>query len=441
MAQANGTLLPNDLPIQSLSSPSQEAFISSSSSAPTSQHLVSQEQQANTNLSGTHIKQRYPDGSNQTASILPADSNNNPTSDDLNTQNDHSLTGGTGAAQDENSMAIMGADKSTVVVASVERHNEIPHTGEEGYFTGRTTPSTAITKSHSEEPGGGRGSFSRPGTLRADSSYSSGVASSIESDPVEGRPTSRSMEKKSLLSKIKKTFSFNRSRSTDPRSHDFAPGTHNTLSSRSVSADTRPGKHHSASATVSREPSMTRADIPSLAVNNQPLGGAPTNNNGHSSYGQSLSNLSEISGYSNRTFVHDNSTLVVEMEENGLLKHYVVPASLANKSKWRKRGVKLHIYNDHTFKAKHFTGSIDCSVCSKPFSRRPGKQGYECRDCNLAAHKRCHILVETRCPSSRVHDMELEYVADPKVVRNSKRQIEKLQKQETVDQSILLTPP
>jgi len=70
----------------------------------------------------------------------------------------------------------------------------------------------------------------------------------------------------------------------------------------------------------------------------------------------SLSEFSGISGASTRTYVSEASTLVLETIENGVKKHYLVPLSLAQRSKWRKKGVKLHIFNDHTFVAKHLPG-------------------------------------------------------------------------------------
>lgn len=36
-------------------------------------------------------------------------------------------------------------------------------------------------------------------------------------------------------------------------------------------------------------------------------------------------------------------------------RHYLVPFTQAKKSKWKRAGVKLHIYNDHTFVAKHLS--------------------------------------------------------------------------------------
>lgn len=70
----------------------------------------------------------------------------------------------------------------------------------------------------------------------------------------------------------------------------------------------------------------------------------------------SLSEASGLSGASTRTYINEASTLVLETVENGVKRHYLVPLSLAQKSKWRKKGTKLHIFNDHTFIAKHLAG-------------------------------------------------------------------------------------
>ncbi|XP_034944691.1 uncharacterized protein [Chelonus insularis] len=121
----------------------------------------------------------------------------------------------------------------------------------------------------------------------------------------------------------------------------------------------------------------------------------------------SLSEASGISGTSTRTYVNEASTLVLETLENGVKKHYLVPISLAQKSKWRKKGTKLHIFNDHTFIAKHLTGGTVCEVCKRTLARRLGKQGYECRDCLLKCHKHCHVKVESMCSTSTIQSIEL----------------------------------
>ncbi|XP_033210287.1 uncharacterized protein LOC117168704 isoform X3 [Belonocnema kinseyi] len=121
----------------------------------------------------------------------------------------------------------------------------------------------------------------------------------------------------------------------------------------------------------------------------------------------SLSEASAISGTSTRTYVNEASTLILETLENGITKHYLVPLSLAQKSKWRKKGTKLHIFNDHTFIAKHIPGGTLCQVCKRTLARRLGKQGYECRDCLLKCHKHCHVKVETMCPSSTIQNIEM----------------------------------
>ncbi|CAH0757304.1 unnamed protein product [Diatraea saccharalis] len=125
---------------------------------------------------------------------------------------------------------------------------------------------------------------------------------------------------------------------------------------------------------------------------------------------ESRTSRSEMSGFSTasaRTFIHEASTLVLETIEAGIKKHYLVPLTVAQRSRWRRKGVKLHIYNEHTFIAKHLSGGTVCEVCNKTIARRLGKQGYECRDCCLRCHKHCHVRVPAVCHASTVHNMEL----------------------------------
>ncbi|CAH1286531.1 unnamed protein product [Diabrotica balteata] len=132
----------------------------------------------------------------------------------------------------------------------------------------------------------------------------------------------------------------------------------------------------------------------------------------------SLSEASGMSSASTRTYINEASTLVLETIENGIKKHYLVPLSLAQKSKWRKKGTKLHIFNDHTFVAKHLQGGTVCQVCGKSIARRFGKQGYECRDCLIKCHKHCHVKVNDNCPTSTIHNVELSYITNPLTDKN-----------------------
>ncbi|XP_073814169.1 uncharacterized protein isoform X11 [Musca autumnalis] len=120
---------------------------------------------------------------------------------------------------------------------------------------------------------------------------------------------------------------------------------------------------------------------------------------------------SAISGFSSastKTYVHEASTLVLETIENGIKRHFIVPLNIAQRPRWRRKGTKLHIYNDHTFIAKHLSGGgLQCSICMKSIPRRPGKQGYECRDCQLICHKQCHVRAPQACPNPTVLSMEL----------------------------------
>uniref|UniRef100_A0A182FVN3 Phorbol-ester/DAG-type domain-containing protein n=1 Tax=Anopheles albimanus TaxID=7167 RepID=A0A182FVN3_ANOAL len=111
----------------------------------------------------------------------------------------------------------------------------------------------------------------------------------------------------------------------------------------------------------------------------------------------SISESSAISGLSTgsgRTYVHEESTLLLETTENGVVRHYLVPLEVMAKQKnWKRKGTKLHVYNDHTFIAKHIPGGLLCFVCNRSIPRRPGKQGYECRDCAIQCHKPCHFTM------------------------------------------------
>ncbi|CAH2061999.1 unnamed protein product, partial [Iphiclides podalirius] len=136
---------------------------------------------------------------------------------------------------------------------------------------------------------------------------------------------------------------------------------------------------------------------------------------------ESRTSRSEVSGFSTasaRTFIHEASTLVLETIEAGIKKHYLVPLTIAQRSRWRRKGVKLHIFNEHTFIAKHLSGGTVCEVCGKNVARRLGKQGYECRDCHMRCHKHCHVKVTAVCPNSTVQNMELAYISSPYTDKN-----------------------
>ncbi|OTF72386.1 hypothetical protein BLA29_011210 [Euroglyphus maynei] len=90
---------------------------------------------------------------------------------------------------------------------------------------------------------------------------------------------------------------------------------------------------------------------------------------------ESFGNLSQTS---TRTFMHEDSLLIMELNEKGILKHVVVPMDDLDKVK-RRKGIKLHLYKDHLFIAKHVPSSKLCHICCKKFAFRLGKQAYQCR--------------------------------------------------------------
>ncbi|XP_043260559.1 uncharacterized protein LOC122402095 isoform X2 [Colletes gigas] len=216
-----------------------------------------------------------------------------------------------------------------------------------------------------------------------DSSVTSGPESTPNSSNSEDRGRTR-RKRRDFFGTIRKRLSRSktRSRSVGPEGDT----NHEDAHSRSISADR------------ARDPGSGREE---------------------QSRRSSLSEASGISGASTRTYVNEASTLVLETLENGIKKHYLVPLSLAQKNKWRKKGTKLHIFNDHTFIAKHMAGGTVCEVCKRTLARRLGKQGYECRDCQMKCHKHCHVKVDTTCPTSTIQSIELTYIKIPRPERKS----------------------
>ncbi|KAL0274398.1 UNVERIFIED_CONTAM: hypothetical protein PYX00_006835 [Menopon gallinae] len=261
------------------------------------------------------------------------------------------------------------ASKSTLIIHSVRRHDS--ERGVRGSVKVRKTP----PGTWHEVP-----IASKQGTL--DTPGSTDVPSDANSAPEdEGRSRSR-RRRRDFFGTIKRRFARSRTRSKSVDPGERVAGEGETLT-RSVSADRM------------RDPSA-HSTVPSLRVTD-----------GELSRRSSVSDLSGLSGTSGRTYINEASTLVLETLENGIKKHYLIPLSLAQKSKWRKKGTKLHIFNDHTFIAKHLSGSTTCEVCATLIPRRWGKTGYECRDCLLKCHKACHVKVDQTCPQSTIQSIEL----------------------------------
>ncbi|XP_071035790.1 uncharacterized protein [Parasteatoda tepidariorum] len=280
--------------------------------------------------------------------------------------------------------------KSTLIIHSVQRENLLPNVkvaqDKSGEWQEYREPNNHVSDSLEASPASQISKDSR-------TSYSESVPSSPTPDRTpNGR--SRPTEKKSFMGTLRRKLSFHKARSKSVENRSEAPSTYSQASSRSASTDRV--RH------LSNQKSPFKERLLGQFLN------VP------GSTRSSISEASGVSGLSTRTYINENSTLVIETNENGIIKRYLIPNSLIHRSKWKKKGTKLHIYNDHVFIAKHLPGVTVCQVCQKSLTRRPGKQGYECRGCNLQCHKSCHVKVEEFCSNSSVNSMEVEYVHDPK---------------------------
>uniref|UniRef100_A0A224Z087 Intracellular signal transduction n=1 Tax=Rhipicephalus zambeziensis TaxID=60191 RepID=A0A224Z087_9ACAR len=253
------------------------------------------------------------------------------------------------------------ATKSTLIIHSVQREAAIPSL---------KVDDTSLSIS--------------PSSLRKQNQHSGDRSVSSSCSEAEGEGGPEKPKKRTLLGKIRKRLSFKKNRSKSMEARPDAD-VHSRSSSRSVSTD------RAKSVPLGRN---THLDVPGVR------------NNG--STRSSISEGSGISAASSRTYVSDKSLLVVEAKENGVIRHYLIPPHLAHRSKWRRKGVKLHIFNDHVFVAKHIPGGVQCHVCSRLLTRRLGKQGYVCRGCNLLCHKSCHVKTESVCNNSSVATMQMD---------------------------------
>lgn len=233
-----------------------------------------------------------------------------------------------------------------------------------------------------------------------------------------GRLSRSRSRSRSFLRAIKKRFSFSRTRSRSVGESGFVRSTGGdqlgsnldaiSIESRSrassevsMAAGGPDGSGRAKSVPASRDPN----EVPTIVINK--------------------GRLSDTA--SAFTFTHPKSQLVIEVLEptlredgsgntnkNGRLRYYAIAEGAPNKRKWAKRGVKLHLFNEHQFVACHLAGSSTCHLCGRVFSRRPGKQGYKCRNCHLLSHKQCHVKVDHNCPYAKREGLPLEYIdAEP----------------------------
>lgn len=131
----------------------------------------------------------------------------------------------------------------------------------------------------------------------------------------------------------------------------------------------------------------------------------------HSSSGVNAGNASMMGtppgGKKNLT-----SLILETVEDHGFMVHYLMPKNVAKKARLKRKGVKLHVSNEHIFTAKHIKSGTICSVCQKKIVTRLGKKCYICRDCGLCCHKGCYDRTMNSCTKSTLESMELKYTCE-----------------------------
>lgn len=376
---------------------------------------------------------------------------------------EHSVTNSSGAGASSSS----GLKKSGSACSLVAAYNADDIVSVERKLTpsGYVITTTTITKpprskqqqQQAQQHGGGLDQLSVGGQQRSNSPLSSSVATepseldmnayigddarsnaATASQAAQGEsetPVHRSRSRsRSLLRAIKKRFSFSRQRSRSvggtQGDNGSLGGTRSALSAATADsyADVSPESRSRASSEASMVMGGGRArSVPPSTSRGAAGGGRGSHADTSSEVPMIVINKSRLSvdAASAYTFTHPKSQLVIECREPRLsndgigphkteMRYFAISESMANKGKWRRKGTKLHLFNEHQFVACHLPGSSTCHLCGRVFSRRPGKQGYKCRNCFLLSHKQCHVKVDHNCPYAKREGLKLEYIdADP----------------------------
>lgn len=78
--------------------------------------------------------------------------------------------------------------------------------------------------------------------------------------------------------------------------------------------------------------------------------------------------------------MHEDSKLIIECQEKGGTRYYVMPNNvLDKKEKFPRKGTKIHLFKNHMFVSRHVPSSKLCPICSKKFTFTFGKQAYQCQ--------------------------------------------------------------
>lgn len=108
--------------------------------------------------------------------------------------------------------------------------------------------------------------------------------------------------------------------------------------------------------------------------------------------------------------VHESNIILELSQGNNQKQYFLIPHKIINEAaiqRLLKRGKKLHVSNEHIFVAVKIRGGTVCNVCKNKIAGSFSKQAYQCRDCRLVCHKKCHTKTISPCQQTNYYNLSI----------------------------------
>ncbi|XP_055546294.1 putative protein kinase C delta type homolog isoform X4 [Wyeomyia smithii] len=169
------------------------------------------------------------------------------------------------------------------------------------------------------------------------------------------------------------------------------------------------------------EPSLVRTSSSSAIVTSGTIGPTVTGQSAHMVSNSNISSHHPLLSSSSSSSLHQQDLQQQKSQNSpdGIRYGGCQPPPLVQKTKARditkRRGAikhqRTHEINGHKFVAKFFRQPTFCAFC-KEFLWGFGKQGYQCKTCQTAVHKKCHEKLLGSCSESSFNSESTIYLRE-----------------------------